>query len=41
MIHAVVDNLNTHRGPTVAVWQPAHPDRLHFHYLPLYASWLN
>jgi len=40
VIPAVVDNLNTHRGPTVAAWQQAHPDRLHFHYLPFDASWL-
>jgi transposase len=41
VIHAVVDNLNTHSGPAVAAWQAAHPGRLQFHYLPFYASWLN
>lgn len=41
VIHAVVDNLNTHRGAEVAAWQAAHPDRLRLHYLPFYASWLN
>jgi transposase len=41
VIHAVVDNLNTHSGPAVAAWQAAHPGRLQFHFLPFYASWLN
>jgi|HubBroStandDraft_6_1064221.scaffolds.fasta_scaffold283850_1 transposase len=41
VIHAVVDNLNTHRGPAVATWQAAHPGRLQLHFLPFYASWLN
>ena len=41
VIHLVVDNLNTHRGPAVADWQVAHPGRLQLHYLPFYASWLN
>lgn len=41
VIHAVVDNLNTHRGPAVGDWQAAHPGRLQLHYLPFYASWLN
>jgi transposase len=41
VIHAVVDNLNTHSGPAVAAWQAAHPGRLQLHYLPFYASWLN
>ncbi len=41
VIHAVVDNLNTHSGPAVAAWQAAHLGRLQLHYLPFYASWLN
>jgi transposase len=41
VIHAVVDNLNTHSGPAVKAWQEAHPGRLQLHYLPFYASWLN
>jgi transposase len=41
VIHLVVDNLNTHRGPAVADWQRAHPGRLTMHFLPFYASWLN
>jgi len=41
IIHAVVDNLNTHRGPAVQAWQVAHPGRLRLHFLPFYASWLN
>ncbi|MGH9114377.1 MAG: hypothetical protein ACRDWW_00965, partial [Acidimicrobiales bacterium] len=31
VIHAVVDNLNTHRGPAVAAWQADHPGRLQLH----------
>lgn len=41
VIHAVVDNLNTHCGPPVRAWQSAHPQRLLLHFLPFYASWLN
>jgi transposase len=41
VIHAVVDNLNTHRGALVQAWQHDHPGRLVLHYLPFYASWLN
>lgn len=41
VIHAVVDNLNTHRGALVETWKQDHPGRLEMHYLPFYASWLN
>jgi transposase len=41
VIHAVVDNLNTHRGDLVDAWNRNHPGRLQLHYLPFYASWLN
>lgn len=38
-IHVVLDNLNTHK-PKRDRWLKAHP-RVHFHYTPNYASWLN
>ena len=38
-IHVVLDNLNTHK-PKRDRWLQAHP-RVHFHYTPSYASWLN
>ena len=38
-IHVVLDNLNTHK-PKRDRWLQAHP-RVHFHYTPNYASWLN
>jgi transposase len=41
VIHLILDNLNTHKGPPVKAWQEAHPGRLQIHYLPFYASWLN
>jgi len=41
VIHAVVDNLNTHHGPTFHARQTSHPGRLQLHYLPFCASWLD
>jgi transposase len=38
-IHVILDNLNTHK-PKRDRWLPRHP-RVHFHYTPTYASWLN
>ena len=38
-IHVVLDNLNTHK-PKRDRWLQTHP-RVHFHYTPNYASWLN
>lgn len=38
-IHVVLDNLNTHK-PRQDRWLARHP-RVHFHYTPTYASWLN
>jgi transposase len=38
-IHVVLDNRNTHK-PKRDRWLQAHP-RVHFHYTPSYASWLN
>lgn len=41
VIHVIVDNLNTHRGPVAKDWLVAHPGRVQMHFLPFYASWLN
>ena len=38
-IHVILDNLNTHK-PKVDRWLQRHP-RVHFHYTPTYASWIN
>lgn len=38
-IHAVLDNLNTHK-PKHDRWLARHPN-LHFHFTPTHASWLN
>jgi len=38
-IHVVLDNLNTHK-PKRDNWLKRHP-RVHFHYTPTHASWLN
>ncbi|MGH7868508.1 MAG: IS630 family transposase [Candidatus Dormibacteraceae bacterium] len=38
-IHVVLDNLSTHK-PQQDRWRKLHP-RVHFHYTPTYASWLN
>jgi transposase len=39
-IHVILDNLSAHRAPAVHRWQLRHP-RVHFHFTPTYASWLN
>jgi transposase len=39
-IHVVLDNLSAHKAPAVHRWALRHP-RLHFHFTPTYASWLN
>jgi len=39
-IHVVLDNLSAHRAPAVRRWLLRHP-RVHFHFTPTYASWLN
>ncbi|MEQ1575734.1 MAG: IS630 family transposase [Vicinamibacterales bacterium] len=39
-IHVVLDNLATHKAPVVQRWLLRHP-RVHFHFTPTYASWLN
>lgn len=38
-IHVILDNLNTH-NPKRDRWRASHP-RVHFHFTPTYASWLN
>src|SRR6266850_4757092 len=39
-IHVILDNLSAHRARPVHRWQLRHP-RVHFHFTPTYASWLN
>jgi len=39
-IHLVLDNLSTHKAPTVKRWLTRHP-RYHLHFTPTSASWLN
>jgi transposase/transposase-like protein len=39
-IHVVLDNLSAHKAPPVKRWLLHHP-RVHFHFTPTYASWLN
>ena len=39
-IHVVLDNLSAHKAPPVQRWLVRHP-RVHFHFTPTYASWLN
>ena len=39
-VHLVMDNLSTHKSPTVRRWLTTHP-RFHAHFTPTYGSWLN
>jgi transposase len=39
-LHVVLDNSSTHDTDEVCAWLAAHP-RVHFHYTPTSASWLN
>ncbi|MGA7123924.1 MAG: transposase [Polyangiaceae bacterium] len=39
-LHVVLDNSSTHGTPDVKAWLAANP-RVHFHYTPTSASWLN
>jgi transposase len=39
-LHVVLDNSSTHSTPAVQAWLAANP-RVHFHYTPTSASWLN
>ena len=40
-LHVVLDNLNIHRGDRWKRFNERHGGRLHFHYTPLHASWVN
>jgi transposase len=39
-LHVVLDNSSTHHTEEIRAWLTAHP-RIHFHYTPTSASWLN
>lgn len=39
-LHVVLDNSSTHGPPEVVAWLKKNP-RIHFHYTPTSASWLN
>lgn len=39
-LHVIVDNLSTHKGDPVARWLARHR-RVHLHFTPTHASWLN
>ncbi len=39
-IHVILDNYATHKHPSVKRWLARHP-RVHFHFTPTSASWLN
>jgi transposase len=39
-LHLICDNFSAHKTKAVQAWLAAHP-RVHIHYTPTYASWLN
>jgi transposase len=39
-LHVVLDNLNIHKNDAAKQWLLKHP-RVHFHYTPTHASWMN
>jgi transposase len=39
-VHFILDNYQTHKHPKVERWLARHP-RVHFHFVPTSASWLN
>lgn len=39
-LHVVLDNLNIHKNEAAQKWLRRHP-RVHFHYIPTHASWVN
>ena len=39
-VHVILDNLSTHKTPTVQRWLLRH-HRFHFHFTPTYGSWMN
>jgi transposase len=45
-VHFILDNYSTHKHPKVRAWLEKNPPastelRVHFHFVPTYASWLN
>ncbi len=39
-VHIVLDNVSTHKTPTIGRWLLRHP-RFSFHFTPTYSSWMN
>ena len=39
-VHIVLDNVSTHKTPTIARWLVRHP-RFKLHFTPTYSSWMN
>ena len=39
-LHVILDNSSAHKTPDVMAWKALHP-RIHFHFTPTRASWLN
>ena len=39
-LHVILDNVSTHKTPSVRRWLVRHP-RFHLHFTPTYASWIN
>jgi transposase len=39
-LHVILDNVSTHKTPSVHRWLARHP-RFHLHFTPTYASWIN
>jgi len=39
-LHVILDNLNIHKNDAAKQWLLKHP-RVHFHYTPTHASWMN
>ena len=39
-LHVILDNSSTHKTPEIKAWLAVHP-RVHFHFTPTGASWLN
>jgi transposase len=39
-VHVILDNRAVHKTPAVKAWAAAH-SKVHFHFTPTYASWLN
>jgi len=39
-VHIIVDNVSTHKSPTIQRWLVRHP-RFTLHFTPTYSSWLN